>query len=78
MVPSREYPKVYVGSASGTYEDYVWVIERLRGSAGNIKWKCKFCAMERNGQRISIAAHVTGIRYGSLHVKQCPTAPADV
>ena len=34
--------------------------------------------MERNGQSISIAAHVTGIRYGSLHVKQCPTAPADV
>ena len=39
LVPSREYPKVYVESAGGTYEDYVWVIERLRGSAGNIKWK---------------------------------------
>ncbi len=33
--------------------------------------------MELNGQRISIAAHVTGIKFGSLQVKQCPTAPAD-
>ena len=52
LVPSREYPKAYVDSAGGTYEEYVWVIERLRGPAGNIKWKCKFCATERIGQRI--------------------------
>ena len=66
LVPSREYPKAYVDSVGGTYEEYVWVIERLRGAAGNIKWKCKFCALERNGQRISIAAHVTGIKFGSV------------
>ena len=52
MVPSREYLKAYVDSVGGTYEEYVWVIERLRGAAGNIKWKCKFCSLERNGQRI--------------------------
>ena len=34
--------------------------------------------MEWNRQRISIAAHVTGIKFGSLQVKQCPTAPANV
>ena len=34
--------------------------------------------MEWNRQRISIAAHVTGIKFGSLQVKQCPMAPANV
>ena len=78
MVPSREYPKAYVDSAGGTYEEYVWVLERLRGPAGNNKWKCNFCATERNGQRISIAAHVTGMKFGYLQIKACPTAPTDV
>jgi len=78
LVPSREYPKAYVESAGGTYEEYVWVIERLCGPAGNIKYRCKFCATERIRQRISIAAHVTRIKFGSLQVKQCPTASVDV
>jgi hypothetical protein len=34
--------------------------------------------MEWSRQRISIAAHVTGIKFGSLQVKQCPMAPANV
>ena len=54
---AREYPKADVESVGGTYEKYVWVIKRLRGAGGNIKWKCRFCAWERNGKRVSIAAH---------------------
>ena len=57
LVASREYPKADVESVGGTYEKYVWVIKRLRGAGGNIKWKCRFCAWERNGKRVSIAAH---------------------
>ncbi len=34
--------------------------------------------MEWNRHRISIAAHVNGIIFGSLQVKQGPTAPANV
>ncbi len=37
--PCREYPKAYVESAGGTYEEFVWVLERLRGAAGNIECK---------------------------------------
>ena len=34
--------------------------------------------MERIGMRLSIAAYITGIKFGFCQVKQCPTAPADV
>jgi hypothetical protein len=78
LVASREYPKTYVESAGGTYEDYVWVIERHSGASGNIKWKWKFCATERVGQRLSIAAHITGLKFGSLSVRQCRTVPTEV
>ena len=47
----------------------------MRDPAGNIKWRCKFCATERIGQ-LSIAAQVTGIKFGFLQVKPCPTAKA--
>ncbi len=78
LIQPRDYPKVYVDSAGETYEQYVWVIERKGDSSGNIKWKCKFCATERVGPRLSIAAHITGQRFGSLQVRACPSAPTDV
>ena len=45
LVPSREYPKAYVDSAGGTYEEYVWVLERLRGPAGNINGNVIFALL---------------------------------
>ena len=59
-------------------EEYVWVLERKGDSSANIKWKCKFCATERIGPRLSIAAHITGLKFGTLQVRSCPTAPNDV
>ena len=78
LLPIREHPKTYVESAGGTYEEYVWVLERKGDSSANIKWKCKFCATERIGPRLSIAAHITGLKFGTLQVRSCPTAPNDV
>ena len=34
--------------------------------------------MKRIGMRLSIVAHITGIKFGSCQVKKCPTSPADV
>ena len=34
--------------------------------------------MERIGMRLSIVAHITGIKFGSCQVKKCPTSPPDV
>ena len=34
--------------------------------------------MESIGMRLSIAAHITGIKVGSCQVKKCPTSPANV
>ena len=78
MIPVRDYPKVYVESAGGTFEEYVWVIDRKGDSSANIKWKCKFCGTDRVGPRLSIAAHIAGQKFGSLQVRACPTALNDV
>ncbi len=68
LIQPRDYPKVYVDSAGETYEQYVWVIELKGDSSGNMKCKCNFCTAERVGPRLSIAAHITGQRFGSLQV----------
>ena len=76
FLPENHDTKTYVESAGpgGTFEDYVWVIERLHGPAGNITWKCNFCAMDRIGQKNRLLpSHltITGFKFGSLQVKQC-------
>jgi hypothetical protein len=68
LIHRRDYPMVYVDSAGETYEQCVWVIERKGDSSGRIPWKCNLCATERIGPRLSIDAHITGQRFGSLHV----------
>ena len=33
------------------------------------------CDIDQNGQRLSIAAHITGLKFGSLQVKRSRTDP---
>ena len=38
----------------------------------------KFALWSVLGMRLSIAAHITGIKFGSCQVKKCQNSPADV
>jgi hypothetical protein len=40
---SENIQKAYVESAGGTYEEYIWVLERLCCPAGNVKIEKEIC-----------------------------------
>ena len=41
LIPFRDHPQSYIESAGGTYEEYVWVLERKGDKSANIECKCK-------------------------------------
>ncbi len=75
---SKEYRfdiQNYVESAN---EDDVWVIQRFPNPLVILFRNEIFSCMDQIGQRLYIAAHITGLNFGSSQVKQSMTAPTDV
>jgi hypothetical protein len=75
---SKEYLFNIRNHVESANEDDVWVIQRFLNPLVILFGNEFFYSMDQIGQRLSIAAHTTGLKFGSLQVKQYMTAPNDV